>query len=69
MRDDGFTIELSVSNGRGAGACRVAAIGAGVASLIQPVFGPARSLRRRISRGHRRHTGSGELLLVYSITA
>ncbi len=69
MRGDGFTIELTVSNVRGAGACRVAAIGAGVASLIQPIFGPARSLRRRISRGHRRHTGSGEWLLASPITA
>ncbi|MBE0549104.1 MAG: hypothetical protein IH627_15935 [Rubrivivax sp.] len=69
MRDKGFTIELTVSTERGAGAHRVAAMGSWVASLIPPVFGPARSLRRRISRGRRRCAGSSELFLSSSITA
>jgi hypothetical protein len=51
--DDGFTIELTESNERRSGDGRVGRSGGLRHGVIQRIFGPARSRRTRISRGHR----------------
>jgi hypothetical protein len=51
--DNGFTIELTESSARRSGDRRTGRSGGLRPAVIQRIFGPARSQRTRISRGHR----------------
>lgn len=70
MRGNGFTIELTVvPSERVAGALRGAGNGGSFTGVVQPLFGPARSQRRRISRSRTHCTGSPAPFSSSSITA
>lgn len=67
--DNGFTIELTESSERRAGDGHAGRFGGRRHGVTHCIFGPARSQRTRISRGHYRCTGRSELLLTSAIAA